>query len=115
MPITYTITNPLNNDSIVSENYYIVWRLKDIVENFKNLYTSITFNNAVNGKTTQYVSIPITTPIPINSPNFNDNLYIRYLLNKENDSFKYFVDNSNRSILIDNNQIVINLYPLLVE
>jgi hypothetical protein len=115
MPITYTITNPLKNDSIVSENYYIVWRVKDVIENFKNLYTSITFNNAVNGKTTQYVAIPMTTPISISSPNFNDNLYVRYLLNKENDSFKYFVDNSNRSILINNNQIIINLYPLLVE
>lgn len=114
MPITFEIKDPILFRDSISENYNIYWRKKDVLNSNTDVYMRVSLNNAIDGKTTQYYCV-LEQPKSINSPNFYDNLFIKYTLSKDYDGkYKYFIDSTNRTIINTSSEITINLYPLTV-
>lgn len=106
MPVTYRVIDPITVRDGVSEGYYIYW-LKEPTEAYPTyFYMTATYNNANDGKTTQLVSYDAA--VPINE--YNEINYVRYQLVSVGSLQEYSVDNTDRVITFNGNQMIINLY-----
>jgi len=106
MPITYRLVDPIKIRNGVSEGFYIYW-LNNPLESYPtNFYMYATYNNANDGIVTNLVSYD--APVAING--YNDINYMKYTLSNVNNLREFSIDNTNRVISFNNNQIIINLY-----
>lgn len=116
MPVSYLSSNPIISPEKSAEGYYLYWLIKDIVNGSKDIYMRSTMNNAVDGKITQFYAVLDVTP-PIYDSNLFNKLNVKYTIFKDNNDniFKYYIDNTSRSININPTSITINLYKLVVQ
>lgn len=105
-PITYRIIDPITIRTGVSEGYYLYW-LKEPFEAYpNNFYMYASYNNSKDGITTQL--LPYDAQVSING--YNDFNYTKYQLVSVGDLQEYNIDNTNRTISFNGNQMIIKLY-----
>lgn len=116
MPVSYLSSNPITLPEKLAEGYYLYWLNKDVINSPKDIYMRSTMNNAVDGKITQFYAVLDVTP-PIYDTNLFKKLNVKYTIFKDNNdkNFKYYIDNTSRSINISPTSITINLYKLIVQ
>lgn len=116
MPVSYISNNPMTVPKKFSEGYYLYW-LSDYISNGpKDIYMRATMNNAVDGKIIQFYAVMDITP-PIYDTTLFQKLNVKYTIFKDNNDniFKYYVDDTLRSINIGTTSMTINLYKLIVQ
>jgi hypothetical protein len=116
MPVSYLSSDPISLPKKLAEGYYIYWLLKDVINKPKDIYVRATLNNAVNGKTIQFYGVLDLYPIEYDSSMFSKR-NIKYTIFKDpvDGIFKYNIDNTGRSISINQLLTTINLYKLIVK
>lgn len=116
MVVSYLSSNPITLPNKLAEGYYLYWLNKDVINGPKDIYMRATMNNAVDGKVTQFYAVIDVTPPIYNSALFQK-LNVKYTIFKDNTNniFKYYIDNTSRSINISPSIITINLYKLIVQ
>lgn len=105
-PISYRIVDPITVRDGVSEGFYLYW-LKEPYEAYpNNFYMYASYNNANDGIVTPLVAYDGS--IPINE--YNDYNYVKYILRSVGNLQEYGLDNTNRTISVSGNQLIIKLY-----
>jgi hypothetical protein len=108
MPVTYKILNPFSNALGTFENYYLFWLANPQNTYPINFFTTITYNNAIDGKSQPFVSFDGQIPIA----QLNQLNYLKYRLIKMGGQAEYTIDTLNRDVQISGTTLTIKLYPL---
>jgi len=98
-PVTFNMGNPLGNNEVFGEGYFI-YHFKDEVDynDPKDLYMRASFNNAKNGKTTNLMTKPFDSSLPVadqlHIDGLVDQIHTRYVLIRDNTGYYYAIDNT---------------------
>ena len=105
-PISYRIVDPITVRRGVSEGFYLYW-LKQPYEAYpNNFYMYATYNNAKDGISTPLLAYD--SQVAINT--YNDFNFLKYTLTSVGNLQEYSVDNTDRTVSIVGNQLIIKLY-----
>tara|TARA_R110000868_G_scaffold176916_3_gene414925 strand:+ start:1011 stop:1859 length:849 start_codon:yes stop_codon:yes gene_type:complete len=115
-PVSFRMGNPLANNEVFGEGYFI-YHFKDEVESNipKELFMRASFNNAKNGKTTNLMTAPYDTNIPIHIDELVTQLHTKYVLVRHNTGYFYSIDDTYSTNVISNpSSYTVNLYEVRV-
>jgi len=116
MPVSYLSSDPISLPKKMAEGYYIYWLLKDVINKPKDIYVRATLNNAVTGKITQFYGVLDLYPLEYDSSMFKKrNIKCKIFKDPVDGIFKYNIDDTDRSISINQLLTTINLYKLIVK
>jgi len=118
-PVSFNMSNPLGNNEVFGEGYFI-YHFKDEVDSNdpKYLYMRASFNNAKNGKTTNlmtepFVYLPLQDQLQIDE--LIDQLHTKYELIRDDTGYFYAIDNNySNNVLSDPTSYTVNLYEVKV-
>jgi hypothetical protein len=118
--IQFTLSSSLIDRTLNSQGYFLYHYKDEVSANSpKELYMRAEFNNAKNGKTTNFMSnsdptITIDNLIVTTTGSNNENnLFTKYILKKVNNSYYYEIDTSySTNVQILNGDYIVNLYQI---
>lgn len=121
--VSFTLSDNTNNRNLNSEGFNLYYFKDEILPTVpKHLYMKGVFNNAKNGKTTKLMSsdnpnLMIDNLIlSTNELNINNNIHTRYLLIRDENGYRYEIDNSySTNVVMTNDKIHINLHQISVQ
>ena len=102
---TLKVQDPITLSSGVAEGYYIYDYKSDVLTTNKNIYMKASFNNAKNGKTTNFMVNNTQQEIS----DLVNSLHTEYTLKRSGDSFTYSIQGENVSIVNSNSKNVYNI------
>lgn len=94
-PISFNMGNPLSNNEVFGEGFFIYHFKDEIISNLpKELYMRASFNNARDGRTTNMMTEPFDTNNPIQIDDLVDQLHTKYVLIREDTGYYYAIDDT---------------------
>ena len=115
-PVSFNMANPVGNNEVFGEGYFIYHFKDEILSNDpKELYMRASFNNAKNGKTTNMMTAPYDTNATIEIDELVDQLHTKYVLIRDNTGYYYAIDPTySTNVISTPTNYSVNLYEVKV-